>query len=184
MNSVLLQTALRSVGAELAARPMARAIRLVIVGGAAGMLAGRLRGSRTTTYCDVMSWGDDAEWDLVQQAALVTARRLGLPDRWLNRDCAMFAWSMPLGWTDRCELVGCFGGIEVVCVSRLDLIAAKVFSSPKRSQDLEDLRDLGPSRDECRFVEAHLDRLSSEHLDGDTFEDQRLVLRALMGGTP
>lgn len=84
MDSTLLQSALRLVGAELAEASRGRVIRLSVVGGAAGMLAGRLRGSRTTA-------------------------------------------------------------------------------------------------DECRFVEDHLDRLSSEHLDRDTFDDQRAVLRAILG---
>lgn len=36
-----------------------------------------------------------------------------------------------------------------------------------------------PTADECRFVEDHLDRLSAEYLDRDTFDDQRAVLRTM-----
>ena len=82
MDSTLLQRALRLVGAELAEASRGREIRLSVVGGAEGMLAGRRWGSR-------------------------------------------------------------------------------------------------PTADECRFVEDHLDRLSSEHLDRDTFDDQRAVLRTM-----
>jgi hypothetical protein len=66
-------------------------------------------------------------------------------------------------------------------ISRMDLIASKVMSSPKRPHDLEDLRDLKATNEELDFVEQHIDRLEAEDLDRREFSDQRAVLRSLRG---
>jgi hypothetical protein len=88
---------------------------------------------------------------------------------------------MALGWRGRCERVGTFGPLEVERLARSDLIVTKVMSSPSRPQDLEDLRDMRPMPEELDFVEENLDRLESEHLSGESFEDQREVVAALRG---
>lgn len=112
-----------------------------------------------------------------------TAAQLDLPATWLNRDCATYAWCMPLGWEGRCVLVERFGPLETLRASRLDLIAAKVVSAPSRPQEIEDLHDLQPTAIEIEFVFKHLDRLERESLDGATFDEQRDILRSL-GGKP
>ncbi len=93
----------------------------------------------------------------------------------------MYAWCLPVGWQGRCEEVDQFGPLEVLRVSRIDLIAAKVIGSPTRPQDLEDLRDLRPAREELEFAGQNLDRLEAEHLDGRKFDQERAILNVLRG---
>ena len=150
----------------------------MLAGGSAGLLAGLLANARTTADCDVI-WTDSTEWELMERSAREIAAEQGLPDRWLNRDCAVYAWSLPLGWLDRCEKVRTFGAFEVMRLARIALIASKVFGAPLRPQDMQDLRAIAPTASELDVVEAHLDRLASEHLDGDEFASQREVLRTL-----
>ncbi len=137
---------------------------------------------RTTSDCDVMSIKDSKHWKEVVRAASEVAKRLELPDEWLNRQCAMYAWMLPLQFVDRCEEVGTFGRLRVVRLSRLDLIATKVMGAPKRPQDLEDLRHMKPTAAELEFVSANVDRLEAENLDGATFESERAILTDLGDG--
>ncbi len=154
-------------------------MRMVVAGGSAGLLAGVLARSRVTGDCDVMWSGGEGDWAQLTEAAGRAAAELGLPAMWLNRDCSMYAWCLPIAWESRCERVGVFGALDVWRLSRLDLVASKVMSSPKRPHDVEDLRAMRPSGEELDFAESNIDRLESEHLDGAEFADQRAVVRAL-----
>ena len=174
-----VQLALAQVGHRLSHRGIA--VQLVIAGGVAGLLGGMLRPGRTTGDCDVMLLSDWAAWAEVQAAAEVVAEVMGLPKSWLSRDCAIYAWCLPLGWRDRLERVGTFGTLTVLRISRFDLIAAKLMSCPKRPQDVEDLQDLKPTAAEWDDVQKHLDRLELEDLSGSTFDDQRAILGVLRG---
>ncbi|MGH7132406.1 MAG: hypothetical protein ACREJO_10725 [Phycisphaerales bacterium] len=71
--------------------------------------------------------------------------------------------------------------LEVVRLSRWDLIAAKVVSSPQRPQDFQDLRQMRPTAEELLRVDEHLDRLEAEHTGGETFDEQRVIVDALRG---
>jgi hypothetical protein len=179
LDAELTLRALQRTGDSLAASGLAAPIRLIVAGGVAGMLAGLLEPSRTTGDCDVMWASDESQWAGVVTAAAEAGERLGLPQHWLNRDCAMYAWCLPLGWLDRCKRVGTFGSITVDRLSRLDLIATKVIGSPKRPQDFADLRAMSPTAAELAFIDDHLDRLAAEHLGGDTFDDQCAIVEAL-----
>lgn len=154
-------------------------LRVIVAGGVAGLLGGMLSAARTTGDVDVIWAGTDVEWRAIERAAALVAAELSLPPRWFNRDCAQFEWCLPLGWKSRCVDVGVFGPLEVTRISRLDLLAAKLVSSPKRPQDLLDIREIAPSREEIAFLHEHLDRLESEHLGGETFERQRQILIAI-----
>ena len=182
LNAQLSLDALRETGLELAVAGRSTPVVLLIGGGTAALLGELLRPARTTADCDVFWSGDDKSWSAVARAAAAVAARLALPPTWLNRDASMYAWRLPIGWQSRCITVGQFGPLDVPRVTRLDLIAAKIVSSPKRPQDLDDLRDLRPTKAELAFVAEHLDRLESEHLDGASFDDQRAVLDSLRGG--
>lgn len=160
------------------------AIRLVLAGGAAGLLAGALQASRVTTDCDVPWNPSDAEGkavrDQVRAAATRVASRLGLSQEWLSFRCAMYAWRWPLGWEARCEAVeGDFGVLQVMRLSRGDLIAAKVMGAARRPQDRQDLLDLAPTREELDLAESNLDRVESEHPGREALEIERLILQDL-----
>ena len=170
--------AVRLTGEVLERRAFGRPISIVLAGGVAGLLAGFLR-HRTTGDCDVLAVDQDADWALLAAAAEEAASVLGLPAKWLNRDCGQYAWCFPLGWRSRTHYVGSFGPLDVHRVSRFDLMAAKVVSGPKRPHDVLDVRSMRPSPEELDAIEAHLDRLSSEHLDGFDHAPQRAILQAL-----
>lgn len=186
LSASITTNAFRAVGEHLRAAGRRTPIRLVICGGAAGLLAGLLRASRTTDDCDVLWFGEPLDWDALEGAAMRVAVELNLPPAWLNRDATIFAWCLPIGWQSRCEPVGVFGALDVHRLGRLDQIAAKIVSSPSRPQDSEDLRDFQPTEAELAFVGNHLDRLEAEHLDGASFDRQRKVVTALRrrGGVP
>jgi hypothetical protein len=127
--------------------------------------------------------GDDKVWRKVEAAAKQVAVTLKLSETWLNKECTNYANCLPLGWQGRCEAVGEFGPLHVRRISRMDLIAAKVVSCPRRPQDVEDLQEMKPTESEWRHAEENLDRLQSEDLDGNEYEDQREVLKELRGGS-
>lgn len=179
LDATFAVRALRETGVVLATRHPQWRVRLVIGGGTAGLLARLLSPARTTADCDVI-WHDAAvPWEEVESAASEVAAALMLPPRWLNRDSVHFAWTLPLGWRERCEEVGTVGVLEVSRLSRLDLIATKTVGAPQRPQDLEDLLAIRPTRAELVRVVEHLDRLEAEHLDGASFDDQRAIVRVL-----
>jgi hypothetical protein len=139
-----------------------------------------MRPERHTVDCDVIRTADDT-WDVVAAAATDVAARFDLPPKWLNRDCEIFAWCLPIGWADRSVAIGSFGRLEVHAISRFDLLAAKLIASAKRRQDLLDLHDLRPTATEISQLEDHLDQLSSEHLDGESFRTERRILQTFRG---
>lgn len=101
---------------------------------------------------------------------------------WLNGQCQMYAWCLPLGWRERCGRARTYGPLEVWLLDRRDFIAAKIVSSPQRPHDIEDVIAVKPTEAEFVFVENHLDRLTEESLDTDrTFEDARAILQSLRG---
>jgi hypothetical protein len=171
--------AFEQLGDSVGSDSDASRISIVVAGGVAGLLGNLLPPSRTTADVDVIWRGSDKEWQELAVAVKSVAATLSLPTNWLNRDCTQFAWCLPLDWQSRCQPVGRYGRLEVVRLGRFDLIASKLVSCPKRPQDVLDLQDLNPTPQEILELEAHLDRLQSEHPGGEEFEIQRQVLRSL-----
>jgi hypothetical protein len=187
---------LRALAGEVAAVVAARggslepgSIPVLIAGSSAGMLGELFPPLRTTVDRDV-AWVMRRPEDAMLLAVLEAAgdrvgRRLDLPSEWLNRKCSVFAWSWPLGWEDRCAPVeGDFGLLSVRRLSRFDLIAAKIFSGPRRPRDRQDLVDLAPSHAELDLVEEHFDRLRAEGLGRNEFEEQSALVRLLRERAP
>ena len=189
MNAENVLIALRSLGervafewqAERGRRAPDRSIRVVIAGGAAGLLAGMFRASCATVDCDVPSRiEDERTQQLLERAAAAVAERLELSDEWLSFRCRVFVSEWLLGWEGRCERVaGDFGPLEVARLSRIDLIVSKVMAASRRPQDREDLRDLSPTDAEWSTVLLHLDRVEAEHLDRKEFDTERALVSAL-----
>lgn len=178
LDRKLALEALSQTGAELVGR-IHEPVRLIVAGSAAGLFRGDLGDRRVTGDCDVVWKSEDHVWLLILEAATAVGIRMGLRAGWLNRNCSVFAWCFALGWVSRCEEVGTFGPLKVVCISRRDLIAAKVVSALRRPQDFDDLLAMAPTTAELDFAWENLDRLEAEHLDGDGFEGSRAVVKRL-----
>lgn len=168
--------ALKAVGERLGQQhPDLPTVSVYLVGGVAGMLTEQLPPERTTADCDVMTTRPDDCWPYVEAAAQVVGKKRGLGDAWLNRECGMFAWQMPLGWQKRCRELGCFDKLRVMVLDRSDLIAAKVMGAPKRPQDRDDLQALHPTSTELNFVDNHLDRVEAETEPGQCDQQRQIV---------
>lgn len=139
------------------------------------MVSGELAANRTTSDCDVMTVDPDEHWQAVADAAGKIAGDLGLKPDWLNRDCGMYAWQLPLGWQRRCQHFADYGPLRVMVLSRVDLIAAKVMSAPKRPQDRDDLKTMRPTEAELQEVQRHLHRVESESEQGRCDPQRRIV---------
>lgn len=177
LDADLLLASLRELGEllEAATGP----INIVLIGGGAGLLLGALDPARTTADCDVVAVEPDSVWESVRSCAAQVAIQRRLPESWLNRDSAAFAWMLPLGWRNRCQMLHQFGPLRVHVISRQDLIASKIISAPKRPQDLEDLRQLKPTESDLVFAENNLLRVEAESLNNEVLDDQRTIIRVL-----
>lgn len=179
INSTLLKSSLKALGERMAAKHPGASIKVVVVGGSAGLLSGILDAARVTGDCDVMIAEPANLWPELERTAGEVARDLGLPDRWFNRDCAVFAYCLPLGWEERCDHQETYGALQVWTISRSDQIASKIISAPNRPQDLQDLQAMNASREELDIAERAIDRLEAESMDGRKRTDERAILQAL-----
>jgi hypothetical protein len=179
MDSALSIQALQRTGERLARKqpPLPR-MAVYLVGGVSGMATGELAADRTTGDCDVMAVEPDDHWPAVADAAGEVAGEMGLKPDWLNRDCGMYAWQMPLSWKSRCRPLADYGPLRVMVPARVDLIAAKIMSAPKRPQDRDDLMAMGPTEAEIDEAERNLQRVESESEQGGC-DPQRHIVRWL-----
>lgn len=181
MDLSMVLAALRATGRAMETAGVRCPIIIVIGGSVAGLLANDLEPPRTTDDCDVIWSKPLDQWSMIEAAASRVADEFGLPRTWLNDDSRVHAWSLPIGWRNRCQLVERTGPLEVLRLDRFDLIASKVMSAPARPHDLEDLLHLRPTRDELLRLAEHLDRLEAEDLDRTTYDEQRGILGFLRG---
>lgn len=174
-----VENALRAVGESLQRAGLGGTIDLVVAGGSAVLLGGLLQRGRLTVDCDVVWSGDEATWERISSAAIEVGSTLGLPPRWLSRECSIFIWCLPLGWHERAEPVGMFGPLRVRRLHRRDLMGMKIVSAPRRPQDYLDIESMQPTAADLDWIIDHLDRLASEHLGGEDFRQQRDLVEAL-----
>jgi hypothetical protein len=164
LSGPTVRQALESLGYRL---PAGRVVDLLLVGGAGGMLAGRLPGHRTTADCDVMVCAPLEAWDDLKAAASEVATEFGLAETWMNDGARAFRDTLLPGWEDRRELVLEAGSLRVSVPGRVDFIAMKVFAG--RAQDYEDLDALNVTTEEWAFV-----RKAIEYWTHDHWPDSRL----------
>lgn len=155
LDDKLIRSALAALGRGLASPST---VELVILGGAAGLLSGQLKGTTTTGDVDALIVLPPEEWDQLQDVAAAVGLELGLPANWLNRDAGLYAESLPTGWAARRVDVGRFGSLQVWAIGRLDLIAMKFYSH--RAHDREHLDQMKVTAEERRFVLGYLDAIS------------------------
>lgn len=152
-----LRKALAALGSEL---EWSGEVRIVLIGGAAGLLTGQLLLHRTSD-CDIVQHLPQAAWSAMQRAARRVAQELGIAPDWLNADVRGLAHRLPEGWEARASEVGCFGAVTVMAIGREDLIAMKFIAG--RQQDREALAELGVTVREAAFVRRYLQRLAERH---------------------
>jgi len=171
--------ALKATGARLDRAGKVQGVTVILGGAVAAMVTAGMSASRVTHDCDVIVSEPDDQWQSVQQAAQEVAAQRGLPPDWLNRDAGMYAYLLPLGWRERCQAVGQFGPLEVLAISRRDLMAMKLMGAAVHPQDLEDIVAMRPTAEDVTFLHKHLDRLDGESLSGEPHVAQRNILRSL-----
>lgn len=177
MNTSIVERALRRLGERLEYHTE---VEILLVGGAAGMVAGVLPAARVTTDCDVMVCIPPSAMLAVELAAESVAGEVGLSPTWLNRDVQLRRDALPDGWIERKQWVGTFGRLRVYAASRPDLIAMKVLAG--RDQDLDDLSAMRVRMDEVEFVRRYLDSLVGKGTTPEQIADAREVLGSLGGG--
>lgn len=171
--------ALKATGTRLEGAGVIDQITVILGGAVAAMVTAGVRASRATHDCDVLASEPDEQWHVVHAAAVEVGGQRGLSTEWLNRDARMYAHLLPLGWRKRCQVVGQFGPLTVLAISRRDLMAMKLMGAPIRPQDLEDLLAMRPTPADVVFLHEHLDRLEAESLAGETRDNERAILRYL-----
>ena len=143
------------------------------------MLHGDLAADRHTIDCDMIRVEPEESLADLKQAAALVASQMGLKNDWLNNESRVFAWLIPPGWTTRLRPFDTFGPLEVMTLSRRDLLAMKLRSMAKRSKDLADIDAICPTAEEIDFLLGYLDQAEMESLDRETFDDQRAFLLEL-----
>jgi len=171
--------ALTQTGKQLQQASKNIPMRVILGGAVAAMAVAGMPVSRVTHDCDVLTSEPDDQWEAIHQAAQRVAEQQGLPKEWLNRDSRMYVHFLPVGWRNRCQLIGTFGPMQVLAISRLDLLAMKLMGAIVRPQDLEDMLALKPTKKDFVFLHKHLDRLDAESLTRETYDTQRAILREL-----
>lgn len=162
MNKTLVLQALRRVGETLGSGPQ---VRLVIVGGAAGMLTDQFAARTTTGDVDAIHFRPAEAIHDIQEAAQRVAGELDLPLAWLN-DEAGIRVELPAGWEGRRVSIGTFGRMHVDAVSRIDLMASKFLAH--RPRDLAHLREMRVTEDERAIVGGFLAQLQADARSTDT----------------
>lgn len=147
-----IRTALVKLGERLR---LDRDVKILLVGGAAGVLTGQLPAAWTTADVDVLHCRLPQDRDAVLEAAEVVGRELSLPPSWISEDVGLFAWTLPEDWRARRVHVLTHGHLQVYAASRLDLIAMKFVAH--RERDLEHLTHMRVRAEELAFVRDYLD---------------------------
>ena len=174
MDTSVVGEALRGVAASFEYHAD---VEILLVGGAAGMLSGLLASSRTTTDCDVMVTAPPGAIKRLEEVARAVADERGLSRTWLNGDAELVRWKLPEGWRERRVPVLESGRLRVFAAGRADFIALKALAG--RDQDIEDLRAMLVTPDECAFVRAHLDGYD-DFATGATFRETIETARAII----
>lgn len=174
-----LEAAVRALGELLEARGFHYDI--VVIGGGNLILRG-LVSRPTTKDLDVLGAWSPTGVEVMQPMPVPLAIAIedvalayGLSRDWMNLGpSAILDQGVPDGFLERLERRD-FGGLVVWLADRVDMICFKLFAAVDqgvRSRHLQDLRELGPSRDEllvaARWTQTHDPSPGYRALLGDT----------------
>jgi len=141
-------------------------IDLLLVGGAAGVLAGYLAPHRTTVDCDVMVWAPREAWSHLVRAARNVADAFDLPDGWLENASRVFVHTLLPGWESRRVRVLESGRLTLRAPSRVDFIAMKLIAG--RDVDLDDVLHMRMTKQEHEFIRSRFLEWPEEHFASGT----------------
>lgn len=175
LENMDIHNALRLLGEQLEYHTE---VKITLVGGAAGMLSGNLSPQRTTLDCDVVAYDPDEAMGAVELTAEKVAIELGLPTNWLNSDVSMQIESLPEGWMARRNQMGTYGRLSIYVIDRKDLLVMKFYAG--RPQDLEDIEEMKPGRDELVFVRESMELLRVQGCDADQIADASDLLSSML----
>jgi hypothetical protein len=158
-------------------------VEILLVGGAAGMIAGILRPDRTTGDCDVADFHPATAATAVAQAAQVVSEKMRLPPGWFHDQIQQLN-VLPDGWRTRRQHVATYGKLKVYAAGRRDLLAMKVFAH--RAPDREDIAAMRITHGEIAFVRTYLKMLKvpSRKADLDQVASAEEYLDFLEGQQP
>lgn len=133
-----------------------RGLRLeaVVIGGTALGLLGIT--SRQTRDCDVLVPELPEGILVAARDFAVSQREKGVPlaDDWLNNGPSSLAWTLPVEWSERLQLVFEGEAMTLHCLGRIDLLRSKLFALCDRGLDLRDCLALAPTPPELAGIEG------------------------------
>ena len=158
-----LEEALETLGELLAER--GHSVAILVIGGGSLLLLGFVQ--RPTADVDVVAFAGPAGYskaealpEFLAEAVGDVGAALGVGDRWLNTGPAgLIDLGLPEGLERRVSIRR-YGALEVHLPAREDLVCFKLYAAVDqgpRSKHMDDLRALGPSRDEL-LIAAHWTR--------------------------
>lgn len=141
---------------------LATPIKLIVGGGGAMILAFQL--PLGTSDIDAIPTGIQiSELDpLVKEVA----KELNLPPDWLNPYYSIFTHVLPQGYGARLEKIGEFKHLEVLALSKEDLLLMKCFAG--RQKDVSHIKALIKIGAKIEPVEAQLEVLKKKNIPGAT----------------
>ena len=150
-----LETAVRALGELLAARGLH--YEVVLIGGGNLILRGLVERPTTKDLDLLGEWVADRVEPMrpmpepLRLAVVDVGLTFGLADDWVNLGPdALLDLGLPEGFVGRLERHD-YGGLVAWLAGRFDMICFKLYAAVDlgpRSRHLQDLRDLGPTRDE------------------------------------
>lgn len=165
MEQDRLEGALQILGELLAER--GQEVGLLVIGGSSLLLLGYI--DRPTADVDVVGLAAGSGYvksaelpPFLADAVVEVGRTLGIGDRWLNVGPAgLIDFGLPVGTAERVT-VRRYGSLAIHLPARTDLICFKLYAlvdQGPRSKHMDDLRALGPTRDElvsaARWTRTH-----------------------------
>lgn len=145
-EDINVETALAALDAELTARGQKE--RLYTCGGAVLILLGYE--GRGTSDVDVITQKMSPK---LREAAEAVAIKLRYSPDWLNNNVASLEDRLERGWKKRCSPIFSGRSLEVLSISRQDLINSKLHAAVDRQKyDLDDLIWLQPTDSELEIA--------------------------------
>ena len=126
-------------------------LEATIIGGAALQLLGVI--TRTTKDCDVLEPKLSNE---ILGAAGDFAASNGLAGGWLNNGPATLIDELPAGWKERRKEIFKGKALFLLTLGREDTLRAKLYAYLDRGIDLDDLKELKPTKEEIEKLSPWL----------------------------